>query len=138
MAFTEQTRDATFYSLVHAVLKAERDRVLNDRRQQSRHSFQCLQLVAPFTDGQSPDRSTFRSVQCVDLSAEGFSYLSAERPPSQRLMVVFSLNPLICLVADVVNCEPREDGDAVIYRVGCRFSGRIEAHEHDLSGIACG
>ncbi|HKD37262.1 MAG TPA: hypothetical protein VKB78_10685 [Pirellulales bacterium] len=129
MAFTEVCRDATFYSLVHAVLKAERDRVLNNRRTEQRHSFQGLQLVAPFSNGGLPDKSTFRSVQCVDLSANGFSYLSAEAPSSERLVVVFSINPLICLVADAVYSERLDDGEAAMYRVGCQFTGRIEDQE---------
>ena len=138
MILAEHAKDAKFYSLVHTVLEAERRRDLDERRGGPRHPYRCLQLIAPFIDGRLPDKSQFRQVQCVDLLANGFSYLAAEAPSSERLIVVLSLDPLICLVAHVVRCELRTHDDATLYRVGCRFSGRIEAQAHDASSAECG
>jgi hypothetical protein len=136
MILAEHTKDAKFYSLVHSVLEAERRRENDERRGGRRHSYRCLQLIAPFFDGRLPDKSQFRQVQCVDLSANGFSYVAAEAPSCDRLIVMLSLDPFICLLANVVRCELRHQEQAIIYRVACQFSGRIEDQEHDNSATA--
>jgi hypothetical protein len=133
MILAEHTKDAKFYSLVHTVLEAERRRELCERRGGRRHPYRCLQLIAPFGEGQLPDKSQFRQVQCVDLSANGFSYLAVEAPTSERLIVMLSLDPFICLLAQVVRCEIRTQDEGILYRVACRFTGRIEAQERDAT-----
>ncbi len=138
MILAEHAKDAKFYSLVHTVLEAERRRDLDERRGGRRHPYRCTQLIAPFVEGRLPDKSQFRQVQCVDLSANGFSYLAAEAPANERLIITLSLDPFICLLAQVVRCELRTQELGVVYRVACRFSGRIESDEHDASSAECG
>src|SRR6266446_5319314 len=74
----DDAEDVTFFALVHSVLEAERRRDLTERRNGRRHAYRCLQRVAPIRDGQLPEPAEFRPVQCVDLSAHGFSYLTHE------------------------------------------------------------
>src|SRR5438128_939607 len=123
MILAEHTKDAKFYSLVHAVLEAERRRDLNERRDGRRHPYRCMQLIAPAC-GHLPDKSEFRQVQCVDLSPNGVSFLAAELPLANRLIVVLGLEPFICLLAEVVRREATTHEGRSMFRVACRFSGR--------------
>src|SRR2546421_12389317 len=117
MILAEHTKDAKFYSLVHSVLAAERQRDLNERRGGRRHAYRCLQLIAPAGEGRLPDKSEFRQVQCFDLSSSGLSYLTTELPASDRLIVVLGLEPFICLVAEVVRSEKVAHEGQSMYRV---------------------
>src|SRR5437588_12611092 len=100
MILAEHTKDAKFYSLVHSVLEAERQRDLNERRGGRRHAYRCLQLIAPAGEGRLPDKSEFRQVQCFDLSSSGLLYLRREVPECGGLVAVLGLEPVLCLVAE--------------------------------------
>jgi hypothetical protein len=120
-----ETTDATLFSLVHGVLEAERQREAKERREGRRHSYRCLQLIAPLRDGELPDQSMFQPMQCVDLSAGGLAYLTPELPDSQQLIVALGTVPFLFLTAQIVRHERVVREGQATYRVACRFTGRI-------------
>jgi hypothetical protein len=130
---SDDTEDATFFALVHSVLEAERQRDLTERRNGRRHAYRCRQRVAPIRDGQFPQPAEFRPVQCVDLSAHGFSYRSDELPAGRQVVVILEAEQSIWLTAEVVRHEPVTIGGRSAFRIACRFCGRVGR----VNGGAC-
>jgi hypothetical protein len=122
--------DAGFYSLVHDVLEAERNRNAKERRGEDRRSFDCIQLIAPYRKGRLPSAAEFRHVRCQDLSPGGMAYYDAQPPKFQELLVLLGPAPFIYLTAAVAHHSPVLNGDHAEYLIGCRFTGRLIT-EHD-------
>ena len=119
------TQDAGFFSAVHQMLERNRHDNDSERRGGDRHNYTCLQLIAPIVNGKLPDQSQFRRVQCLDLSQSGFSYLAAEPPTEEDLIVALGSVPFTFLSAQVLHHKPIQQGDNTEYLVGCRFTGRL-------------
>ena len=116
--------DVSLYGLVHGVLEAERARDVAERRDGRRHSYRCIQSVAPMRAGRLPEASQFRPVRCVDLSAAGLSYLDDESPVASNLIVALGTDNPVWMIAAVVRDEfVAVDGEH-LHRVACRFTGR--------------
>jgi len=123
---THNVQDTGFFAAVHQMLERKREESASDRRgTQSRHDFHCMQLIAPVIDGRMPDQSMFRRVQCLDLSQNGFAYLSPEPPTEESLIVALGSVPFTFLSAQVMHHRPIAQGSAIEYLVGCRFTGRL-------------
>ncbi len=127
--------DAGFYELVYELLEAERARQARaappagrdeNHRQSSRRSFKCVQLLAPFRDGRLPSQAEFRPVLCRDLSSGGFSFYSENRIDCRQVIVALGQVPFKFFTASVVNQTRTRTRQGPMFRVGCRFSGRIE------------
>jgi hypothetical protein len=121
----KQWADASFFTLVHDVLAVERQRELQCRREGRRSPYRCLQLIAPLYYQQMPPPSHFRRMQCVDLSPGGLAYLSDEPPPTDRIVVALGDDPVVLLVARVTRHEREYRDGRSIFRVACRFTGRL-------------
>ncbi len=127
--------DAGFYELVHELLEAERIRQVKaaptasrdaNHRQSARRSFRCVQLLAPFHDGRLPSQSEFLPVVCRDLSGGGFSFYSESRIEFRQVIVALGQVPFQFFTAAVINQTRSRTRQGPTFRVGCRFSGRIE------------
>jgi hypothetical protein len=123
--FEQLWADATFFTLVHDVLAAERQRELQCRREGRRSPYRCLQLIAPLYYNQMPAPSHFSRMQCVDLSPGGLAYLSDEPPPTDRIVVALGDDPVVMLIARVTRQERERHNGRSMYRVACRFIGRL-------------
>jgi hypothetical protein len=121
----QSATDAGFFSLVHEVLAAEKQRSSDDRRNEQRHWYDCVQLIAPYTPGRLPAAAEFRHVRCQDLSPGGMSYYDVQLPENPGLLVLLGPSPFIFLTAEVTHHENVQDGDRKEYLIGCRFTGRI-------------
>jgi len=99
----------------------------SNRRRAARRSFDYRQFVAPYNGGSLPSKATFREVACQDISATGFSFYSSQLPDFDSLVVALGVAPnLTYMSARIVNRAQVADDPAPMYRIGCRFSGRVQ------------
>ena len=123
--------DTSFYKQVHRLI-AKRLNEDGNRRGPERRSYRCIQRLAPCTGEQVPGLSEFREVVCQDLSAGGFSYVSAAPPETETLAVELGKAPvLIYVTACVIHVSEVWSGAARQYLVGCRFTGRLAPLNQD-------
>lgn len=98
----------------------------SDRRAAVRLRFPHKQFVAPYHGGCIPSRASFKEVVCRDLSEQGFSFLATCPPDFEMLVVALGVAPnLTYMTARIVNRIRVSDGPMPLYRVGCRFTGRL-------------
>ena len=117
--------DAAFFDLVHQLLQIDDEPGPPNRRDQVRHPYRCVQLMAPYDGRELPTQAAFRRVQCRDISPRGFSFFADERPDYQYMIVALGPIPFTFLSARVVHTEARQCDDPSGYQVGCRFIDRI-------------
>ena len=122
----QSVADAGFFSLVHEVLEAEKKKGPAERRDGSRSQFDCMQLIAPYTEGRMPLASEFRSVRCNDISPGGISYLTPTIPEHRQILVLLGPAPFILLKAEVAHHKPIVSEGRTEYLIGCRFTGRLK------------
>ena len=98
-----------------------------ERRRHGRKQFAAMQFIAPCVKGRLPTPSAFREVRCFDVSSAGFSYLTDAFPDTDSLVVEFGVPPsLIYLSARVVHCTRLSEAGDTQYKIGCRFTGRLQ------------
>ena len=98
-----------------------------NRRTAPRRSFDYHQFVAPYNGGSLPGKATFREVACQDISSTGFSFYSSQLPDFDTLVVALGVAPnLTYMSARIVNRSQVADDPAPMYRIGCRFSGKVQ------------
>lgn len=123
------TQDAGFFTLVHRLRHKPPAEAVgdSDRRTNDRRSFNGTQRMATYIGGRVPGPDEFRPIECYDLSPSGFSFLSDRLPEANSLVV--SLGDAATfetlLTADVVTVAPAPAGAQTRYRIGCRFTGRV-------------
>ncbi len=126
------TTDRNLYAAIHQVLEAERNSVSQsaqeqgNRRMGPRHPFRCRQLIGPIVDGQLPNQSQFFHVQCDDLSCGGMAYLADDLVTSGELIIALGTVPFLFLRARILRQEQVLCDGKLIYRIACRFIGRID------------
>ncbi len=126
-----QAPQADLFELVHRLLtmsNAAQDG--QDRRSELRRSYPRTQLLAPMIRDRMPTRSMFLPVHCCDISSHGLSFLMPQPPGFQQIVSALGDQPeLVFIRAKIVNYKPVETRGGRMYRVGCRFVGRIENDE---------
>ena len=101
--------------------------ILADRRGRPRRSYPYHQSIAPIINGKLPARSELVRVQCNDIAAGGFSYLSDSPPPSDMLVVALGHSPnLTYVTAEIVHLTRVKRNGQNAYLVGCTYTGRAE------------
>ncbi|HEY2881874.1 MAG TPA: hypothetical protein VGJ15_05560 [Pirellulales bacterium] len=125
----QSAADAGFYSLVHDVLETNKLHSGENRRDNDRVPFHCVQLVAPYPNGQFSAASKFRHVRCQDLSPTGMSYYDTELPECPQLLVLLGSSPVVILTAEVVHQKPVDEEGRNEFLIGCRFTGRLHQKE---------
>jgi hypothetical protein len=121
----QSASDAGFFSLVHEVLEAEKNRSVADRRDGDRQAYHCVQLIAPYHAGRLPAAAEFRHVQCQDLSPGGMSYFDHQPPEHSQLLVLLGTPPFTILTAEVAHQQPVTVDGRTECLIGCRFIGRL-------------
>jgi hypothetical protein len=53
----------------------------------NRRKSDCRHRIAPFADGSFPDADMFYFVNCEDVSALGFTFLSSEKPAYDKVLL---------------------------------------------------
>ena len=97
----------------------------NERREGTRRSYDCIQLLAPYDADWLPKQEDFRQVQCRDLSPRGFSFLSHRQPTTDHVVVALGAVPFKFFVAKIIHSSPSENELSQDYLVGCRFVRRL-------------
>jgi diguanylate cyclase (GGDEF)-like protein len=101
-----------------------------ERRHSPRHKFERLQRIAPYSDGRVPAADEFQDVRCRDISAGGFSFWLPSPPDYSSLVIALGQDSTTkYLIAEVVRTLAVDRGNAALYLVGCRFTGRLHAAE---------
>ena len=96
-----------------------------ERRVRPRRSYPYRQLIAYMSETGLPDRNSFYDVECRDIGAGGFSYLSDSPPPKDSLVVALGTAPsLTYLTAQVAHMTSIERNGRRSYLIGCRYTGR--------------
>jgi hypothetical protein len=92
----------------------------------ARFRYEVWQHVAPITDGQLPAPSEFESVECRDLSREGFSFFAEELPVAELLVVAMGSPPnLRFFTARVIGSPPASRHGKVGYQIECGFVSKL-------------
>jgi len=109
------------------IVEGETSVQTEERRRHCRKQFAASQFIAPCVKGRLPTPGAFREVHCVDVSSAGFSYLTEAFPDTDSLVVEFGVPPsLIYLSARVVHCTRLSEVGDTKYKIGCRFTGRLQ------------
>ena len=97
-----------------------------DRRAVVRRRFPSKQYIAAYHNGCLPSRASFKEVVCRDLSEQGFSFLASSAPDFDCVVVALGVSPdFIYMTARVANRVRISEGPSPLYRIGCRFTGRL-------------
>ena len=128
--------DSSFYNQVHRLISASVSDA-SDRRGKQRRGYRCVQRLAPCDGDQMPGLSQFRDVECHDLSAGGFSFVTSEPPDCETLAVELGKAPvLIYVMACVVHVSEMWSGSETRFLIGCRFTGRLNPSQNGAAGGA--
>jgi hypothetical protein len=122
---TQETTDADFFALVHHVLEAQNREPGVDRRDNRRQPYSQLQYVAPLGDERLPKAEDFAEILCYDLSPTGFSFLAAEPPHFEHLVVALGVANYTYVTAAVVHQQLLGLDGPSPYLIGCRFISRL-------------
>ncbi len=97
-----------------------------ERRRVPRHAYVERQGIAPYVEGHVPEPNEFRTVSGHDISPSGLSFLTSVLPTSDTLVVKLGTDPNVrMMVCEMVYHLREEDSPTPLYRVGCRFAGRL-------------
>jgi len=96
-----------------------------ERRKRPRRYYPYRQKVAAVIDGKLPEMDQFVEVECNDIAAGGFSFLTTRAPASDTLVVALGIAPRITfLTAHVAHVTPTQRGGRKCFVVGCAYVGR--------------
>jgi len=96
-----------------------------ERRRRPRRSYPYTQRVAPVLGGELPSIDQFVEVQCNDIAAGGFSYLSPTPPLSDTLVVALGAPPFFTfLTAQVAHITRLRQQGQRMFLIGCSYIGR--------------
>lgn len=98
-----------------------------DRRHRPRRSFTYCQRIAPMEGDKRPPPSMFRVVQCHDISAGGFAFVSPAKPDHDTFVVVLGSAPVLIYVkVSVAHVTPTKIEGRDVFLVGCKYTGRVD------------
>lgn len=98
-----------------------------ERRRRPRRSYPYRQSIAPVIQGAMPPKSAFVEIECNDIAAGGFSFLSPQPPPSNSLIVALGVAPkLTYLKAEIVHVRRVQNEGRSMYLIGCSYIGRVD------------
>ena len=101
------------------------DKTLRERRRRQRRAFPYCQSIAPVLNGSLPKKEEFRHVECHNITAGGFAYVSEKPPESKQLVIALGSPPqLTYLIAQVVHTTPTTHNGKPAYLIGCSYTGR--------------
>ena len=102
--------------------------VRTERRSSPRRPYPYVQSIAAQPDAEVvPPAHSFFEVRCRDISPDGFSFITYERPAFDRLVVSFGAAPSPILVsARVAHVTAMPSIEEGAYVVGCDYLGRIK------------
>ena len=118
--------DAALYAEITELLNEQRALLGSERRGDDRRSYECLQLVAPYSGGPIPGQDDFRQERCNDLSSSGFAFISPRRPATSKVVVALGQVPFLFYIAEIAHVHEVETEHGQDFFVGCSFVSRVE------------
>lgn len=96
---------------------------------------QSMQRIAPFVDGHFPEPGMFREIDCEELSAVAFTFLSSDPPEFDKVLVALG-DSADCAYATAMVHECRSIGteSAPMYRIACRFTAPVDCLAEAAAG----
>jgi hypothetical protein len=147
MPSLESEIDAQFYEMIHRLSEGS-GALLDERRRESRHTYDALQKVAPYDGHWFPGPAEFVDVQCHDLTRSGFSFLLSRRPAFKAIVACFQgPDDTLYFEAEIIQVSRaliQPDGEVEVFGdrtppptashpgarpallVGCRFVRRLQ------------
>ena len=105
----------------------------SDRRDSPRYPYGTVQQITRLVNGGVQSCDVFESVACVDISGGGFSFYRGMIPQWDSLVVALGKPPhRVFLTAEIVNSEKVDHDGHKMYRIGCRFTGRLNLRDADI------
>jgi PAS domain S-box-containing protein len=99
---------------------------LQERRFNPRRPYPYRQSIGYVVDGNLPNVNDFQQVDCNDIAANGFSFLSPQPPQSDSLVVALGNYPrLTYLSAQVVHATRVEHEGQHKFLIGCAYVSRV-------------
>lgn len=97
-----------------------------DNRTSPRREYPYRQQIAPMHSGLIPSPDKFFTVRCKDLSSGGVAIYLQQPPDFQNLVVSLGMPPSVRhFTAEVMHVAEVAEAGATLYRLGCRFTGRV-------------
>jgi len=97
-----------------------------ERRRKPRRSYPYSQRIAPILDGKRPDLSDFSEIQCNDIAAGGFSFISDSPPVSDCYVVALGCPPKFTfLTAQIAHVTRVQHEGQRRFLIGCNYAGRV-------------
>ncbi len=125
----KQSSDANFFALINHLIESKESEQTAEQRNAGRHSYECVQFVAPYRDGNLPGAGEFTPITCHDLSATGFSYFAPQPATEEYLVAALGSPPSIYLLTEVMHSTPKHVDGKIDYLIGCRFISRVTKPE---------
>ena len=118
--------DMPLYEQVYLLLAEEAEQEqFRERRSAPRKAYKTGQLLAPYINGERPRQSDFKLVECNDLSAGGFSFVTEGDESANEFVVALGAAPFQFFVVQVANRRLAPNADNGRILVGCRFTQRF-------------
>ncbi len=118
--------DVGLFEMISSLIQEQHAASRPNRRDNERHSFPCVQLLAPFDGEHLPGPEQLRQVLCNDLSPSGFSFFAFEKPETSQVIAALGQIPPEFFVAEIVHVRPTMTTNGHDYHVGCRFLRRLD------------
>jgi diguanylate cyclase len=93
----------------------------------TRRKSDSSQRIAPFVDGKFPDAEMFRNVNCEDVSANGFTFLTNEAVEYDKVLLALEDGRNRAFAsASVKHCRNIGSEGEPLFRVNCQFTVPVE------------
>ncbi len=97
-----------------------------ERRTKPRRSYPYAQRIAPVINGTRPDLRDFVEIQCNDIAAGGFSFVSDAPPVSDAYVVALGCAPKVTyLSAQIAHVTRVQHDGKRRFLIGCNYMGRV-------------
>lgn len=114
------------------------ERVESSPASASQFTYNAIQRIAPFVDGHFPEFSMFCEVECEDISATGFTFLSAELPTYESVILAWETGEEVdYMTASVKNCWNIGTEIDPVFRIVCEFTARADLRTTPEPAVAC-
>src|SRR5688572_17276199 len=118
--------DIGLFESISALIREQHEGTGRNRRGNTRHPFDCVQLLAPYDGEHLPGPEELRQVLCHDLSRCGFSFFSYEKPETSQVIAALGRIPPKFFIAEILHVHPTLTNDGHEYQIGCRFLRRLD------------
>ncbi|QDU93021.1 hypothetical protein [Lignipirellula cremea] len=123
---TNPRLDNEFFDMIHSLLQEEQQLgIPENRRVEVRRHYNRVTLLAPYDGENLPQAADFAPRLCHDLSSQGFSFVSTERPETSLVVVALGVAPFKFFAAEIRNVRQLIRDSQVYHYIGCQIRNRL-------------